>query len=171
MQPFFDFLGHLEEREPVLQELAYLLRPGERVLDIATGSGYLARKLKTQRVTMVDIDPSLVRKSSRWLPGTWVCADATRLPFRDRAFDSSVTWTGLAHIPAWQRLLAEMVRVSGMKVLVAEPKGEFALRAFRDFRCTHPVPSIEELTETLERFGEVEVLEREYFLILVARLL
>jgi ubiquinone/menaquinone biosynthesis C-methylase UbiE len=172
MESFFHFFGHLEERESVLKELASLLSPGERILDVATGSGYLARQMTDQRVVCLDLDPGVIHRTARLLPGSYVCADATRLPFRDASFDSAVAWTGLAHIPDWRGLIREMARVvgSGGRVILAEPKGEYSTRAFRDFRCTHPLPSPGEIGRELEKFGRVEVREREYFVTVVAEL-
>ncbi|NOZ76828.1 MAG: methyltransferase domain-containing protein [Euryarchaeota archaeon] len=172
MQSFFDFFGRIEERESVLRELASLLAPGECVLDIATGSGYLARQMKDQRVVCLDLDPGVIHRTARLLPGTYVCADATRLPFRDASFDSAVAWTGAAHIPDWKGLVREMVRVTraGGRVILAEPKGEYSTRAFRDSRCTHAMPSPAEIAEELDKFGQVELRDREYFVTAVAGL-
>jgi ubiquinone/menaquinone biosynthesis C-methylase UbiE len=42
---FFELLGDLETRETALKKLACKINDGERILDLATGSGYLVRNI------------------------------------------------------------------------------------------------------------------------------
>lgn len=172
LEEFFDFSSNIEKREPLLAEVVSLLEPGEHVLDIATGSGYLARQMTRQKVVCVDLDPAVIQKTAAMIPGTYVCADAVMLPFKDASFDSAVAWTGAAHVPDWRGLFREMARVTraGGKLIAAEPIGDYSTRAFRDIRCTHPMPSLTEMTEELQKYGNVETLEKDYFAIIWARL-
>ncbi len=68
--------------------------PGQRVLDIATGTGVLARQLAQQgcEVTGIDISPeqiSIARSlaAGDGLAATFLVGDAHRLPFSDDSFD------------------------------------------------------------------------------------
>ena len=91
------------------------------VLDLACGSGHqsLAWAERGFRVTGLDFDHALLRAgeervrraSGGRLRVHWACGDATRLPFRDRAFDVVFNNSLLEHVPAWRLALAETARV------------------------------------------------------------
>ena len=91
------------------------------VLDLACGSGHqtLAWAERGFRVSGLDFDASLLRAGRRRIERTgnaelraqWACGDATRLPFRSRAFDVVFNNSLLEHVPAWRDVLAETARV------------------------------------------------------------
>jgi demethylmenaquinone methyltransferase/2-methoxy-6-polyprenyl-1,4-benzoquinol methylase len=105
------------------------IRPGERVLDVATGSGDLARALSergaevwmsdiTHRMLSVGRDRTL--DAGRMLPA--VQCDAERLPFAERTFDCVTVAFGLRNMTHKEQALAEMKRVLrvGGRLLVLE---------------------------------------------------
>ena len=105
------------------------VRPGERVLDVATGSGDLARALCEQgaQVWMSDINHRMlclgrdrVLDAGRMMPA--VQCDAERLPFADCSFDCVTVAFGLRNMTQKERALAEMKRVlrTGGRLLVLE---------------------------------------------------
>jgi demethylmenaquinone methyltransferase/2-methoxy-6-polyprenyl-1,4-benzoquinol methylase len=108
------------------------IRPGMKVLDIASGTGDLARAFAkragpTGEVWMTDINDSMLRvgrdrmiDAGLVLP-TAVC-DAERLPFSDGYFDRVSVAFGLRNMTHKDRALAEMARVlkPGGKLLVLE---------------------------------------------------
>lgn len=105
------------------------IRPGERVLDVASGSGDLARAFAAREaeVWMSDINgPMLVRGRDRMLdagrPVPAVRCDAERLPFREAAFDCVSVGFGLRNMTRKEAALAEMTRVlkPGGRLLVLE---------------------------------------------------
>jgi len=91
------------------------------VLDLACGSGYqsLAWAERGFRVTGLDFDRDLLlagrarlaRAAGGPRPAGWTCGDATRLPFRDAAFDVVFNNSLVEHVPAWRDVLAETARV------------------------------------------------------------
>jgi len=87
-----------------------------RVLDIGIGTGMLAMQLVERGVLVDGVDlsvPMLRRataKASRRRVGLTV-ADATQLPFRDRAFDGAFMRHVLHLVPDWRQVLSEAVRV------------------------------------------------------------
>jgi len=93
------------------------LARGKRVLDAACGEGYGSALLAAgaREVTGVDIDAaSVAHARARYaaLPNLrYEQADATRLPFADRAFDLVVSFETLEHLAAQQELLAGFARV------------------------------------------------------------
>jgi demethylmenaquinone methyltransferase/2-methoxy-6-polyprenyl-1,4-benzoquinol methylase len=106
------------------------LRPGMRVLDLATGSGDLARAMARRRgveVWMTDINASMLaigrdRAIDEGLVLPAVQCDAERPPFPDGMFDRVTVAFGLRNMTRKDLALAEMHRVlkPGGAVLVLE---------------------------------------------------
>ncbi|MEE8524602.1 MAG: methyltransferase domain-containing protein [Thermoanaerobaculia bacterium] len=114
-----------------LVELASLVQ-GERVLDVATGTGVVAstaaRQCGGSRVVGVDLSAGMVRRaqqkalSAAWVrPPEWLRADGERLALQDRSFDAVLSLYGLLHFPRPELALAEMHRVlrPGGRVVIA----------------------------------------------------
>jgi demethylmenaquinone methyltransferase/2-methoxy-6-polyprenyl-1,4-benzoquinol methylase len=108
------------------------VRPGQKVLDIAGGTGDLARAFQervgpTGTVLLTDINASmLARGRDRMLDEGRVVevvrCDAERLPFPDRTFDCVSVAFGLRNMTHKDLALAEMYRVlrPGGRLLVLE---------------------------------------------------
>lgn len=92
------------------------LRSGDRVLDLATGVGAMATRLKTQfpgiHLVGVDLSASQLRACRTNHPDLSVLrGDATRLPFADATFDRvHCSWL-LEHVPDPAAVLREVHRV------------------------------------------------------------
>jgi demethylmenaquinone methyltransferase/2-methoxy-6-polyprenyl-1,4-benzoquinol methylase len=105
------------------------VHPGERVLDLATGSGDLAAALARRgaQVYVSDINARmLARGRDRLLDRGYalpaVQCDAERLPFPERCFDCITLGFGLRNMTHKDRALAEMARVlkPGGRAIVLE---------------------------------------------------
>ncbi|MEO7246124.1 MAG: bifunctional demethylmenaquinone methyltransferase/2-methoxy-6-polyprenyl-1,4-benzoquinol methylase UbiE [Rubrivivax sp.] len=131
------------------------VRPGQRVLDIAGGTGDLARafagKVGPQGlVVLTDINESMLRAGrDRLLDGgvalPTVACDAERLPWADASFDLVSVAFGLRNMTHKERALAEMARVlrPGGRLLVLEfSKVAPPLRAPYDFYSMRLMPLI-----------------------------
>lgn len=117
-------LGHYEhtarELEPVAQHVVSLaeLKPGERVLDLATGTGnaaLLAARARAE-VTGLDAAARLIgvaeeRATAEGLKATFVVGTLDALPFEDRSFDVALSVFGLIFAPDAARAFDELVRV------------------------------------------------------------
>jgi ubiquinone/menaquinone biosynthesis C-methylase UbiE len=114
-----------------LVELA-ALRPGERVLDVACGTGVVARHAVERvgaggTVVGVDINPGMLavaRPATRDVAAaTWHEASADKLPFPDETFDVAFCQLGLQFFPDKAAALREMRRVlaPGGRLLVNVP--------------------------------------------------
>ena len=94
------------------------LRAGDRVLDIACGSGNttIAAARCGCAVTGIDYVPELlerarVRAAAEGLEATFIEADAEALPFPDASFDAVISVVGVMFAPNQERAAAELVRV------------------------------------------------------------
>jgi demethylmenaquinone methyltransferase / 2-methoxy-6-polyprenyl-1,4-benzoquinol methylase len=103
------------------------LRPGDRVLDLAAGTGVSTVELAVSGAYAVGCDFSLgmlrtgqARRDRRHVPV--VAGDALRLPFRDGAFDAVTIAFGLRNVVDTGQALREMARVvrPGGRLVVCE---------------------------------------------------
>lgn len=85
------------------------------VLDLATGSGDLARSLgracPAAQIVGADFCLPMLQVARRKRVRDLVQADALCLPFRPAAFDVVTVAFGLRNMESWQRSLSEMARV------------------------------------------------------------
>ena len=94
------------------------VRPGERVLDVACGTGNtaLAARARGAAVTGLDLTPELlaVARTRAAEEGyddiTWEVGDAEDLPFPDGAFDVVVSSCGLMFAPDQRKAAGEVAR-------------------------------------------------------------
>lgn len=91
--------------------------PGDRVLDVACGTGALARHMVDRvgpagAVTGLDINPAMLAVARRLEPRVdWQRGNATELPFDDASFTRVVSQFGLMYFPDRIGALSEMWRV------------------------------------------------------------
>lgn len=110
------------------------VRAGQRVLDLAGGTGDLARQLVARvgapgSVTLVDINADMLEAGRDRLVDSgilngidYVQADAESLPFPDNYFDLVSIAFGLRNVTSKERALASMLRVlrPGGQALILE---------------------------------------------------
>ncbi|MGZ4204681.1 MAG: class I SAM-dependent methyltransferase [Actinomycetota bacterium] len=87
------------------------LQETDEVLDVATGTGLIARDVARRygcRVTGADQSEGMLASGR---PGALVCADANRLPFGDERFDAVVFSYLMRYVARPPLTLAELVRV------------------------------------------------------------
>ncbi len=110
------------------QLLGRALRPGEQVLDVGCGTGWLAAGLRRARpdlrVVGADLSAGMLTRARR--AGAWplVQAEASQLPLPDASIDVVVARGVLHHLPGVTAALAEWRRVlrpAGSVVLASEP--------------------------------------------------
>lgn len=111
-------------------------RRGERVLDVAAGTGVSTAELARTgaRCVAADFSLGMLRAGSRRAVPR-IAADALDLPFRDGAFDAVTISFGLRNVVDPDRALREMARVtrSGGRIVVCE----FSTPTFRPFRVVY----------------------------------
>lgn len=100
--------------------------PGQRVLDVACGAGFLLQAYQNAGADVfgVDLTEAMLREASKTLgpsfpPDHLFPADATRLPFADKSFDLVTCKLAMHYFPEPERVIREMVRVCRRSGLVA----------------------------------------------------
>jgi SAM-dependent methyltransferase len=87
--------------------------PGVKVLDVATGGGHVARRLRDEGCTVVTVDPAPGMRPD-------VVAPAEHLPFEDGSFDVVTCRIAPHHFSDIRAAIAEMARVSQRLVVIED---------------------------------------------------
>ena len=145
---------------PDLELLVEWCEPGPEVkaLDVATGGGHVARRLREEGCTVITVDPA---------PGMNpdVVAPAEKLPFEDGSFDVVACRIAAHHFEDIGKAVTEMTRVS-RRLLVIEDnvfRGEHVEEAERLRDPTHVRCYSEEEWRELVTGAGFEVEQVEYF--------
>ncbi|MEP3334264.1 class I SAM-dependent methyltransferase [Sedimentitalea sp.] len=107
----------VSQRDDTLRRIS--VQKGERVLDIGSGPGFLAAQIADQtgpdgEVVGIDISEQMVERATErsehdWL--SYLCADATALPFEDNYFDVVVSTQVAEYVPDVAKFCSEVFRV------------------------------------------------------------
>jgi SAM-dependent methyltransferase len=148
---------------PLAKDVVELAAPrsGERVLDVACGTGLAARLVAPRIapggvVSSVDSDAAMIAAARRFVECppdvkmTWHCASALSMPFENESFDMVFCLQGLQFLPDFAAGLAEMRRVmkSGGRLLVTvwgaleRCKGHHAVMRGLERRQVDPAPML-----------------------------
>ena len=122
----------------------------DRVLDVACGTGIVARRLATRvsRAVGLDLNAGMVEVARAADPSIeWLAADAGRLPLPDESFDLVLCQQGLQFFPDRAAALREMRRV-------LTPGGRLAISAWR---AAEHNPGWLRLAEALDRHAGPQV--------------
>ena len=113
------------------------VRTGQRVVDVACGTGAVARLLAervgtTGKVTGLDVNPAMLAVARLSAPSQsieWLDGSAVKMPLPDAIFDAVVCQQGLQFFPDRPAALSEMRRV-------LKPGGRLALSCWRSIEHT-----------------------------------
>lgn len=103
-------------------------RPGQRILDLAAGTGASSVSLARSGADVVaaDFSPGMIAEGKRRHRGiphlSFVEADATALPFADGEFDAVTMSFGLRNVNEPKKALSELLRVTkpGGRLVICE---------------------------------------------------
>lgn len=127
------------------------VQKGIRVLDIATGPGYVAGAAAERGADVIGVDfaPNMVAEARKLHPqATFQEGDAENLPFPDESFDAVVISFGMLHVSRPEVVLAEVQRVM-------RPRGRFAFTVWGNPNETGAALGI--LLRAVETYGTTDV--------------
>jgi SAM-dependent methyltransferase len=87
--------------------------PGVSVLDVATGGGHVARRLREAGATVVTVDPAPGMRADTTAP-------AEDLPFADASFDAVACRVAAHHFADVLQAVKEMARVAKHRVVICD---------------------------------------------------
>ncbi len=151
-----------QEWTPRMAEAARVA-PGDRVLDVACGTGVLARALVARvgpagAVVGLDINDGMLAVARRKAPEVeWRQGPAEALPFRDAAFDAVVSQFGLMFFQDRAAAIAEMLRV-------LRPGGRLAVAVWDTLERTPGYAAFVGLLDRLFGAGTAEALRSPFAL-------
>jgi SAM-dependent methyltransferase len=87
--------------------------PGVTVLDVATGGGHVARRLREAGASVVTVDPAPGMKAD-------TTATAENLPFADASFDAVACRVAAHHFADVLSAVKEMARVAKSRVVICD---------------------------------------------------
>jgi SAM-dependent methyltransferase len=110
---FRDSATHREG--PDLDLLVEWCEPGPdvKVLDVATGGGHVARRLREEGATVITVDPAPGMRPD-------VISTAEELPFADGTFDVVTSRIAAHHFADIRKAIAEMARVTERLVVIED---------------------------------------------------
>jgi ubiquinone/menaquinone biosynthesis C-methylase UbiE len=96
---------------------------GESLLDVGCGTGFFTRKMGYRtngNIIGVDINKNWIEYARQHESGTasYAVADAVMLPFRNAAFDMTISVTALCFIPLIEVAIKEIIRVTRRKFAI-----------------------------------------------------
>jgi len=103
--------------------------PDTKILDVGGGHGQLARPLAEQGfdvtvhgsadVCSTRIDDLIADKKCRF-----ICSSMFELPFADASVDTVLCFRLITHCSEWEKLIAELCRVAGRRIIIDYPTGK-----------------------------------------------
>lgn len=156
------------------------LRPGARVLDFASGSGFVSELLNRlgYRTVAIDLDPGMLRNARERVGldprcqgerSAFAAADGQRLPFADGTFDGVLCMNALHHMPDYRTALAEMHRVlrPGGRASFSEPgslhsQSPESINAMRQFGVVEKDVVLEEVHALAREVGFVQMVLKPF---------
>jgi ubiquinone/menaquinone biosynthesis C-methylase UbiE len=130
------------------------VRPGHRVLDVACGTGVVARAAAdlvgpTGSVTGLDLNPAMLAVAARLRPDIeWRGGDAAALPFDSEQFDAVLCQSALFFFPDVGAAITDMARVLA-------PDGVLAIQTYAEVADQ---PGFRDLEAVVERYAPPEAM-------------
>ena len=126
-------------------------KPGERILDVATGTGWAARRIAARGASVIGIDlgSDLIEAAKTYaaearLTIDFQIGDAEALPFEDQSFDAVISTCGVMFVSKPELAAAELARVckkGGRVGLTTWPADGTIAGLFKVMQPYMPTPS------------------------------
>lgn len=126
----------------------------QKILEVGGGQGGLTALLYPKSdITNLDLEPKFAQAACNQNQNvTFVCGDATQLPFADNSFDAVTMFDVLEHIPDDKKAISEALRVlrSGGMLLVSTPNENWKFPYYEIMQSICPKDS-----EVMAEWGHV----------------
>lgn len=126
--------------------------PGERILDVATGTGWAARRIAARGASVIGVDlgADLIEAAKAYaaearLPIEFRVGDAEALPFDDQSFDAVISTFGVMFVSKPEAAVAELARVckpGGRLGLATWPADGTVAGLFKVMQPYMPAPAV-----------------------------
>lgn len=151
--------GHQRAQEKILKKLCEKIKG--KVLDVATGTGFIAQKIKENcqgvEVVGIDLSKKMIERAKfnarkRGLKIKFLVADAEKLKFKNQSFNAVICSLGFLWFSNQDKALKELKRITKKrgKIVIIEEEGE----------TTRSVINRKKLSEKLQNFfSQIEKFE------------
>jgi ubiquinone/menaquinone biosynthesis C-methylase UbiE len=145
------------------------IAPGQRVLDVACGTGVVAREVADRfgadvTIVGVDLNEAMLTVAGRRRPDIeWRQGDVAALPFPDGSFDVVLCQAGLMFFPDARQALGEMARVATPAGVVAAQvwdrmEAQVGYLPFAEVAARYAGPEAMDVIGTYFKLGDVDAL-------------
>lgn len=126
----------------------------QKILEVGGGQGGLTTLLYPKsQITNIDLEPKFAQAACNQNQNvTFICGDATQLPFEDNSFDAVTMFDVLEHIPDDEKAISEALRVlrPGGMLLVSTPNENWKFPYYEIMQSICPLDS-----EVMAEWGHV----------------
>ena len=146
--------------------------PGRSVLDVACGTGIVARIAADRmevgaRVVGLDVNPAMLAVARRIRPEiSWIEGDAAKLPFENGSFDIVLSQAALMFFPDRVAVLRELARVAGAGTVAVQVPGRLensaGYRVLAEVVARHAGPEVVDLLGSYFAAGDPDRLEGQF---------
>ncbi len=123
-----------------LNEVAKMVKPKGKILDVGCGEGFFLIKVKGKRFGIDPLEEKLIKAKEKNKTFLLVKSDASKLPFKSRTFDTVVCSEVLEHVKDYRKAIKEIKRVAkdSGEIVISAPN-ETNLRLGRLFVLRFPL--------------------------------
>lgn len=121
--------------------------PSGKILDVACGTGIMFPNYGKHEIYGVDISSDMLAIARKDFPSAKLFkSEAEKLPFPDNYFSATISSRFICHIPNYEKVISEMVRVT-------KPGGFLILDFFNKLSLTYPTTKIRLMSGDLRYFN------------------
>jgi|WetSurMetagenome_2_1015567.scaffolds.fasta_scaffold01766_7 ubiquinone/menaquinone biosynthesis C-methylase UbiE len=95
---------------------------GKTILDIACGTGFMAKRLANKQYTVTAADFILPNSISSYSQITWVESHIESTPFENQQFDTVICAHTLEHVQNISKTIKELRRITKQRLIIIVPK-------------------------------------------------